>query len=115
MLSSNPGAIKLLEANQDKIDWYEIPENSGIIPLLEELYHPDDVDFTLHLAKNPAAMHLLENASYKSYFNLSANQGIFEYDYEGMHKSRTDLFHELVQVQFHPKNIEKFEGWALDD
>jgi len=32
-----------------------------------------------------------------------------------MRESRVDLFHELVEAQFHPKNIEKFEGWVLDD
>ena len=35
MLSSNPNAISLLEANEDKIDWQHLSSNPNAIHLLE--------------------------------------------------------------------------------
>jgi hypothetical protein len=47
------------------------------------------------------------------WFFIAVNPNIFEYDYEGM-KKRTGLFaEELIQNRFHPKNIDKFEGWGF--
>jgi hypothetical protein len=31
-----------------------------------------------------------------------------------MKQERSELFAELVQAQFHPRNIERFEAWDLD-
>jgi hypothetical protein len=67
------------------------------------------------MCQNPAAIHLIEHFETKCYLHLTQNPSIFEYDYEGMKHSRIELFKELVEAQFHPKNIDKFEGWDLDN
>jgi hypothetical protein len=42
---------------------------------------------------------------------LSSNPSIFEYDYKAMKRPFTE---ELMQNRFHPRNIDKFEGWNHD-
>jgi hypothetical protein len=102
-LSTNPSAIHILEENPDKIDWFYLSENPAAIHLLQ---HADDYQ----LCKNPNAMHLL-NKDAIDWFYLSFNPGIFEYDYSKMSRPFTE---ELMQNRFHPRNIEKFEGWNHD-
>ena len=51
MLSSNPNAIELLEANQDKIDWNELSKNPNAVHLLEA--NSDKIDWYI-LSRNPA-------------------------------------------------------------
>ena len=52
------------------------------------------------------------------WFNISKNPSIFEYDYEGMRKKMvgTDggLYRDLMENRFHPRNIDKFEGWGFE-
>ena len=56
-LSSNPGAIHLLEQNQDKINWTFLSGNPNAIYLLEQ--HPDKVNWKI-LSSNPGAIDLIE-------------------------------------------------------
>ncbi len=56
-LSSNPEAIHLLEKNIDKINWRELSSNPAAIHLLEK--NPDKIEW-FRLSSNPAAIHLLE-------------------------------------------------------
>ena len=96
----------------DKVNWTQLSVNPAAIHLLEA--NPNNINWWW-LSKNPAGFHLIEAHKKFDWYQLSSNPNIFEYDYDVMRESRTELFHELVQVQFHPRNIEKFEGWALDD
>ena len=75
-----------------------------------------DEDFHMKnlMCQNPAVIHLIETLPNPSYYRLSQNPAIFEYDYTGMKESHAELFKELVEAQFHPKNIDKFEFWDLD-
>ena len=89
-LSKNPGAIHLLEQNQDKIDWFE-------------------------LSKNPNAIHLLEQNQYKiDWFILSTNPSIFTYDFEKIEKNFIPLRKAIIENRFNPKNIDKFNGWGFN-
>jgi hypothetical protein len=60
-LSANPAAIKLLEANQDKIGWNGLCFNSEAIHIIER--NLDKVCW-LALSSNPSAIHLLEKNTY---------------------------------------------------
>ena len=80
-LSANPGAIKLLEANQDKIVWEYLSKNHGAIKLLEA--NPTKINWVM----------------------FSINPAIFEYDYQAM-KDRmynSGLFEGLMMNRFHPR------------
>jgi hypothetical protein len=57
ILSENPSAIHILEANPDKIDWYGLSENPRAIHLLEK--NLDKIDW-FGLSTNPAALPILE-------------------------------------------------------
>jgi hypothetical protein len=83
-LSSNPGAIHILEKNIDKIDWSMLSLNPNAIHLLEK--NIDKIDW-YWLSKNPNAIHLLEkNIDKIDWSELSTNPEIFTfvYDYEKM-------------------------------
>jgi hypothetical protein len=85
--------MRLLEKNQDKIDWVQ-------------------------LSKNPSAdaIELLEKNQDNIYWPyLSVNPAIFEYDYEGM-KDVMDkgIKEDLMKNRFHPRNISKFRDWGID-
>jgi hypothetical protein len=114
-LSANPAAIHLLKAYPEFISWRQLPINDGALSLIETIDFTRDHIMCTRMCQNPAAIHLIEKFETKSYLFLSQNPEIFEYDYVGMRESRTNLFHELIQVQFHPKHIDRFEGWELDD
>ena len=80
-LSSNPGAINLLEQYPDKIDWENLSMNPNVIHLLEQ--NPDKIKWN----------YLLENPS------------IFEIDYQVL-KDRIEPFkEELIQKCFHPGRL----------
>lgn len=57
ILSGNPAAIHILEANPRKIDWHWFSENPKAIRLIEE--NLDKVDW-FGLSYNPGAIHILE-------------------------------------------------------
>ena len=42
------------------------------------------------------------------------NPNIFTYDYEQMKDTKNRLHEELIRNQFHPMNIDKFEGWGIE-
>ena len=44
--------------------------------------------------------------------NLYKNN--FVYDYDTMKESKHILHEELIQIMFHPKNMDKFDGWGFD-
>ena len=89
-LSKNPAGIHLLEQHPEKIDWYWLSKNSAAIHLLEQ--HPEKIDWDM-LSRNPA---------------------IFVYDYHAMKVSKHILHEELIKTLFHPKNMDKFDGWGFD-
>jgi hypothetical protein len=110
MLSKNPNAISLLEANLDKIDWFLLSTNPGAITLIEK--NLDKVNWLL-LSENPAAIHILEaNQDKIDWRILSENYEIFEYDYESMKQTRP-FTEELMANRFHPNNLDKFEDWGF--
>ena len=132
MLSANPAAMHLLEANPNKIDWETFSSNAAAIKYLEK--HPDKIDWCW-LSYNPNAFKILESQLHpkinwewicsnpscvtllKTHRNeidprlFSENLGIFEYDYQAMSRPFTE---ELMQNRFHPDNIGKFEAWGYE-
>jgi len=60
VLSANPEAIELLEANRDKIDWGKLATNPKAIKLLEEelKVRPQNINW-YYLSGNPKAIHIL--------------------------------------------------------
>jgi len=88
--NSSPGAIKLLENNLDKIDWY-------------------------YLSQNPNAIHILENNIDKlNWYRLSANPNIFVLDYEFL-KERMDIIREeLMMKAWHPTRVNKWLEAGMD-
>ena len=112
-LSTNLGAIQLLENNPENINWYMLSINPNAVHLLEQ--NIDKINW-FYLSKISKAIHILEkNINKIIYFELSSNPSIFEYDYEAM-RNRINLFkEELVAKQFHPKNMDKFVSWGFDE
>ncbi len=90
--NNSEGAIRLLEKNQDKIDWYYLSYN-----------------------KSEGAIKLLEHNQNKITWDwLIQNPRIFNYDYKQM-KQNCMLFKEdLMKNRFHPCNISKFKDWRID-
>ena len=115
-LSANPRAIHLLEQNQDKINWWSLLQNPAAIRLIsEELeQNPDNFNWW-SLSLNPAAIHLLEQNQDKiDWDELSKNISIFVYDYEKMATDFIPLRKAIIENRFHPKNIDKFNGWGFN-
>ena len=103
MLSENPSAIHLLEANQDKIDWTWLSGNPSAIHLLET--NQDKIHWRW-LSTNPAAIDLLEANQDKIYFRfLSKNPAIFQYDYDIMSERCKTFKEDLIKDGFHPRNL----------
>ena len=49
--------------------------------------------------------------------SLSINPNIFVYDYEAMKNSmyrKGGFVEELMANRFHPKNMDKWDGWGID-
>ncbi len=126
--------MRLLEKNQDKINWDNLSENpsEGAMRLLEK--NPDKINLS-KLSGNLSehAMQLLENNRNKRrhcvspefmvigtnpnkiyWYDLSKNPRIFNYDYKQM-KHNCMLFKEdLMKNRFHPCNILKFRDWGVN-
>ena len=110
-LSLNPNAIHLLEKNQDKINWSWLSLNPNAIHLLEQ--NQDKINWEW-LSETPSAIHLLEQHQDKiHWFQLSTNPSIFVYDYEKISNNFVPLRKEIIENRFHPKNIDKFNGWGF--
>jgi hypothetical protein len=118
-LAANPGAIAtLFEQNQDKIDWMELSRNPspGAISILKQNQNKI-VWFNLSCNLSPEALDILEkNPDRICWEYLSANPAIFTYDYDEIkkHMFESGIAEQLMQNRFHPKNLDKFEGWGFD-
>lgn len=76
-LSNNPRAIRLLEKNQDKINWQALSFIPEAIHLLEK--NQDKIDWRA-LSSNPAAIHLLEkNPDKIDWYRLSSNPAAIQF------------------------------------
>ena len=84
--------MRLLEKNQDKIDWIWLSQN-----------------------RSEGAMQLLKKNQNKiDWYELFLNIYIFKYDYKQM-KVNCMLFKEdLIKNRYHPCNIAKFKGWRVN-
>ena len=91
-LSMNPNAIKFLESNPEKINWF-------------------------YLCLNPNAIELLEsNQDEITWYNLSSNPAIFTYDYDLIKENFKDLGEEIFIKALHPKRMLKLmEEYGEDD
>jgi hypothetical protein len=79
VLSANPEAIQLLEANRDKIDWVQLGKNPKAIKLLEEelKVRPQNI-YWYSLSGNPEAIKILNKNKDKivwSIFSENQNAG----------------------------------------
>ena len=75
----------------------------------------DKLDWNLLcLNPSPGAIQLLAENPDKIYWNwLSTNPSIFVYDYEKIEKDFIPLRKSIIENRFHPKNIDKFNGWGF--
>ena len=128
-LSSNTaaGAMRLLENHlqhttrfQYFVNWHHLSKNPQAVPILEK--YPEQICwFSISQNPNPAAIPLIKNQcktnrqiyAYTYWFNLSENPNIFTYDYEKMLQSKLPIHKEIIQNRFHPRNLDKFEGWGF--
>jgi hypothetical protein len=83
MLSTNPAAIHLLEANPHLINW-------------------------VMLSDNPAAIHLFEQNLNKINLSIYKNPSIFTYDYDKMKRRMNIVREELIKKSLHPLNVIKW-------
>ncbi len=107
--------VSFVEQNQDKLNWYRLSQNPNAIHLLEK--NQDKINWHW-LSRNPNAIHLLEKNQDKiNWDHLSQNDSLFEYDYNAMKNNMynpdTGLLEGLMANRFHPRNIDKFEGWGF--
>jgi hypothetical protein len=66
---------------------------------------------------NPSCISLLEkNPDKINWINISANPGIFTYDYDKMREYRNPIAAELMANRFHIRNMHKWKrDWGFDD
>lgn len=113
-LSTNPGALKILKNNLEKINWTGLCMNThpNAILLLES--NLEKIDW-YNLSQNPNAIHLLEKNQEKiDWDNFFQNPNVFTYDYDAMRKHCLIFKEELIKNRFHPRNICKFYDWKID-
>lgn len=117
-LSGNPSnwAGEIMREHFEEIVWFILSSNPSEWAREILLQYPDKIDwFWLHANKSKWAFELLEK---KQNFNSSmilSNEHIFTLDYDFLRERMENTFgEELIQKQFHPKNISKFEGWGID-
>ena len=113
-LSENPNAINILEKNLDKVSWLALSENPNAIHILEK--NLDKVNRYM-LSRNSNAIPILEkNLDQVCWGELYGNPNIFRYDYEAIKNTmykEGGFAEELMQNRFHPKNIDKWDGWGF--
>ena len=111
-LNPHPYAIKLLEANPQKIEWVFLSQNPGAIHLLEA--NPDKVAW-FGVSCNPNALQMLEANPIEIFSEEAfANPCIFTYNYRKMQQHFLSTYgRELISCQFHPRNMEKWVGWQV--
>ena len=94
-LSLNLNAIKILEKNQNKINWYSLYSNKNAIKLLEQ------------------------NQNKINWYNISKNPSIFELDYKQISENFKPIAKEILEKVYNPDRIKrlssiynfKFEHW----
>ena len=95
-MSMYVNAIHLLEKNLDKLSWLG----------------------WFYLSGNPNAVHIMEkNLDKVDWDALTINPNIFTYDYEAIKNAmykEGGIAEELMQNRFHPKNMDKWDGWGID-
>ena len=106
----------MLEQNKDKINWYALSGNPNAIHLISEALEKnvDKINWEW-LSENPSAIHLLEKNQDKIDWDwlCQTNPAIFTYDYEKIAKDFILLRKAIIENRFHPKNIDKFNGWGF--
>ena len=97
--------IHLIEANQEKVDWYMLSSNVNAIHILEE--NKNDI-YWYELSCNPNAIHVLEKyQKYIDWYMISRNPSIFQWDYT-FYRERMDVHREeLMKAVFHPKRLKR--------
>jgi len=86
--------------NREK--WDKNVSKSVALDVIED--DPDNISW-VHLSKNPDAIELLkQNLDKVCWSSLSENIGIFEYDYQAMHRPFTE---ELIATVYHPDNVKR--------
>ena len=119
-LTLNENAVHLFRKNIDKIHlpYLLFNKHPDAIKLFEENITKvtlDDEDIE-DLSIKPHLVPFFEkNVEYINWYNISKNEGIFEYDYENIKKRMSIFEEELVQKVFHPRNYHKFVDWGYEE
>ena len=105
-LSENPALIDILLLNPNKIDWHTFSKNTHPLAIKHMRKNLNKVSWQ-YVNMNPAAIEILkENPDKIDGYWISANPGIFEYNYPKMAKQRMDYIRdELLSVSLHPSRI----------
>ena len=104
ILSFNENAIHLLK-DYDKINWSFLSKNKNAIELLEA--NLDKINWN-YLSMNKNAIHLLkENQDKIDWHNLSLNPSIFELDYEKMKENNQEMYEDLIKEVMKPSRVFK--------
>lgn len=113
-------ALKILEANQDKINWNVLASNNNdkAIKLLSENIDKICVEY-LFENTNPKVLDLIMKKGIKNLTRIDGlirNPNIFTYNYEAIkeHMKSTWLL-DLLKYWHHPKSAYKWVGWGWDD
>ncbi len=120
--NSSEGAVRLLEKNQNKINWFALSFNSS-----EDLQFVEnnlDKIYWQYLSQNISqrAIRLLEkypneikkNQDKINWRFLYGNPNIFKYDYNKMKLNCMLFKEELIKNRFHPRNLSKFKDWKIN-
>ena len=116
--------VSLFNRDENTIDTRLLcPESREYLTGLNGFSLPDSLDledlcFQINENSNPEAMRLIEahwhKHHYISWYMLSKNPNIFTYDYAQMKETKNRLHEELIRNMFHPRNMDKFEGWGIE-
>ena len=125
-INSSPTAIKFLKENPDKISWYWLSHN--ITPMVNDFLkeNPDKINWdvrrnirVLPSSRFPYGSHinwdkLSNGVSSNSWKILASMPNIFTYNYDVLKQRMENTFgKELIINRFHPKNMNKWEGWGF--
>ena len=119
-LSQNPNdnALQLLQQNTEIINWYLLSHNTNDIALKLLQQNPEKIQW-LYLSSNTndIALKLLQQNPEKIHWDLlSSNPKIFERDYIGMSKERTNIiYQELIEKTMHPLRVMKWLEAGIED
>lgn len=111
--SMNPCAVDYLLQHPERIVWRGFSSNSSPRALEFLKKNKKEIDY-MNLSKNsnPDSFELLmEKPELINWQILSAQPGIFTFDYVAMHRNNEELEMELTTVIMHPKWVFKFPGF----